>query len=94
MANVHQHTAGNLPHKAAVNGQRSLVCPVLLLNLFYTLPHSISRLVKNLSRRQKSLLPLPNLHVVLGHSRRGGMVAVQGKRFLKPFVLLILLPAM
>ncbi|KAK6298866.1 hypothetical protein J4Q44_G00303760 [Coregonus suidteri] len=28
-------------------------------------------LVKNLSRRQKGLIPVPNLHVILGHSSRG-----------------------
>ncbi|CDQ68477.1 unnamed protein product [Oncorhynchus mykiss] len=41
-------------------------------------------LVKNLSRRQKSLLPLPNLHVVLGHSRRGDPGNLKARKLSSP----------
>uniref|UniRef100_A0A674CL08 MCF.2 cell line derived transforming sequence a n=1 Tax=Salmo trutta TaxID=8032 RepID=A0A674CL08_SALTR len=59
-------------------------------------------LVKNLSRRQEGIIPVPNLHMILGNSSRGQStrlggkvsVTVQRKRFLKPFVLSILLSDM
>ncbi|XP_035619883.2 proto-oncogene DBL-like isoform X2 [Oncorhynchus keta] len=41
-------------------------------------------LVKNLSRRQKSLILLPNLHVVLGHSRRGDPGNLKARKLSSP----------
>ncbi|XP_036825645.1 proto-oncogene DBL isoform X4 [Oncorhynchus mykiss] len=59
-------------------------------------------LVKNLSRRQEGIIPVPNLHMILGNGSRGQStrlggkvsVTVQRNRFLKPFVLSILLSDM
>lgn len=41
-------------------------------------------LVKNLSRRQKSLIPVPILHVVLGHSRLGDPGNLKARKLCSP----------